>query len=106
MSENKVGSETGQHLSLKDYIALILIPLEREVSNLRSAVEKLTTTQANVHEIDTLKFQVASLSEMAQELEKRLDLLERHDATSTWIFRSVVGVGTALLIAWLAGFLR
>lgn len=104
--QNKVGFETGQHLSLKDYIALILIPLEREMANLRSAVEKLTTTQANVHEIDSLKFQVASLSEALQELEKRLDILERHDGISTWLFRAVAGVGTALLIGWLSGLFK
>lgn len=106
MEQNKTGFESGQHLSLRDYVGLILVPVERELANMRSALEKLTSTQANVHEIDTLKFQVASLSEAMQELEKRLALLERHDNVSTWIFRSVVTVGTALLIGWLAGLLR
>jgi hypothetical protein len=106
MADTDRKMDTGQHLSLREYVALILVPLEREVSNLRSGVEKLSGSQANVHEIDTLKFQVASLSEALQELEKRLDTLERHDSVSTWIFRAVVGIGTALLIGWLSSLLR
>ncbi len=106
MDPNKTGFESGQHLSLRDYVAIILVPMEREIINLRSAVEKLTMTQANIHEIDNLKFQVASLSEAMQELEPRLTVLENHDNILTWLFRVIAAVGTALLIAWLVSIIR
>lgn len=106
MSEEQRKFETGQFLSLKEYIGLTIDPLNRELSNMRSAVEKLAGSQISAHDLDSLKLQVASLSEALQELEKRLDTLERHDNVSTWIFRSVVGIGTALLIGYLSSLLR
>lgn len=98
--------ETGQYLSLKEYIGITISPLERELSQMRSAIEKLAGSELKLHELENLKLQVASLSEGLQELEKRLDILEQHDNVSTWLFRFVAGVGTALLIAWLGGFIR
>jgi hypothetical protein len=106
MSDEQRKFETGQFVSLKEYISFTITPIEREVNNVRSAIEKLTVSQISAHDLDGLKLQVASLSEALQELEKRVSLLEQHDNVSTWIFRSVVGIGTALLIGYLSTLLR
>lgn len=98
--------ETGQFLSLKEYIGMTLQPMERDMIQIRSAMEKMANSQINSHDLDSLKLQVASLSEGLQDLHKRLAILEQHDTISTWLFRTVALVGTSLLIGWLSGLLR
>jgi hypothetical protein len=57
-------------------------------------------------ELDQLKYQVASLSELIQSLDSRLDQLEKHASIGAWLMRQSLIIGTALLIGWLSGVLR
>lgn len=86
------------NISIREYLQLQITTLEREISRLQSSnVDKAR--------FDQLRLQVASLSEAVQELEQRLDVLEDHDSIGMWAFRLIVGVGTALTIGWLSGFI-
>lgn len=99
-------------MSLEKYLTLNLRPIEQQLNELKSAIQKLTVTTV---EHDQLKYQVASQSEALQELEKtlnaldalekRIDQLEQFKKIVYWVFGVVSSIGVALLIQWLSGFI-
>lgn len=98
--------DTGQYVTVKEFISMAIQPMERDMIQIRSSMEKMANSQINSHDLESLKLQVSSLSEGMQDLEKRLMILEQHDNVTTWIFRIVTGIGTALLIGWLGSVFR
>ncbi|MCB0208018.1 MAG: hypothetical protein KDJ52_01735 [Anaerolineae bacterium] len=89
-------SET-ERISLKEFLEVQFRALEKEMN-------AISTNQVDKTRFDTLRLQVASLSEGIQDLEKRLDTLEDHDAIGMWAFKIITGISTALLIGWLSGW--
>jgi hypothetical protein len=98
--------DTGKFMNLKEYISLTLRPIEQQLNQVNQTIDRITGASISTSQFDQLKLQVASLSELLQELEKRVGNLEKHDSVGVWFFRLTVTVGTALLIAWLGGFIR
>jgi|WetSurMetagenome_2_1015567.scaffolds.fasta_scaffold190987_4 hypothetical protein len=103
MSDN---NDTGQFVTIREYMGLQLEPIRLELSQLRAVIEKMSTGMVTSIQYDQLRMQTGQLSEAVQELENRLKTLEQHDSVSVWVFRLVAGVGTALLIAWLSGVIK
>lgn len=89
-------------LDLKEYIKLTLTPIELRLSQIAQTVDKSISSE----QFDQLRFQVASLSELMQSVDERLDKLEQHDNIGTWLLRQSLVVGTALLIGWLSGVIK
>lgn len=54
-------------------------------------------------EWEAIKYQVASISEGLQEVERRLDVLENHNSVVRWLVRQI---GTVVFLAVLLYFLR
>lgn len=89
--------------SFRDYLDLRLNPIFEELGRLRTAIEKMSVSSI---ELEYLQAKVKELSICNERLEDRLIKLEQSNTVSVWLFRFVAGVGTALLIAWLTGFLK
>lgn len=63
--------------SLREFIAVLLAPIQVELREVRAAIQELAGGIIAQERIETLKYQVASQSEMLQENEHRLRILER-----------------------------
>jgi len=89
--------------TLRELITQATQAVTRELSELRRAIEQLTkVTAGGYHDIESLKIQVASLSEGVVEIEQRLVILETHVGTQKWLVRQsvTVAVAVAIIIAW------
>lgn len=93
-------------INFKDYIGLTIEPLKQAVVSLGLGLARLENNQTPPSQIDQLKIQVASLSEGLKELERRLDQIERHDSIGQWVFRQLITVIMALIIAYLVSLVR
>lgn len=98
-------NDTGQIvLSLREYLAQIIEPLRKDISELRSAVSKLAVNESEFQylreQCETHKREIASLTD-------RVEALENYHKVGMWVFRMSVGVatavGTAALIAYFVG---
>lgn len=76
--------------------------LETAILDLKEAIiqmaERVTVRQS---ELEGIKYQVAGLAESQVELEKRIEILEKHSSTQSWILRQL---GTILLVVLAAYF--
>lgn len=76
-----------------DMIELMLLDLKRAIEIM---AEQTIVRQS---ELEQIKYQVATLAESQIELEKRLDVLEKHSSTQSWVLRQL---GTILLVVAVA----
>lgn len=90
------------NIDIREYISLKLTPVELKVDQISRAMDKTISSA----EFEQIRFQVASLSELMQSADQRLDQLEKHDSIGVWLLRQSLVIGTALLIGWLTGVLR
>lgn len=72
-----------------DQIELTLLDLKR---GLEIMAEQTIIRQS---EFDQIKYQIAGLAEAQTELEKRVEILEKHSSTQSWVLRQL---GTILLV--------
>lgn len=78
-----------------DLIELAILDLKRGIELM---AQQVTVRQS---ELEGIKYQVATLAESQVELEKRVEILEKHSSTQSWILRQL---GTVLLVVLAAYF--
>lgn len=78
-----------------DLIELAILDLKRGIELM---AQQVTVRQS---ELEGIKYQVATLAESQVELERRVEILEKHSSTQSWILRQL---GTVLLVVLAAYF--
>jgi hypothetical protein len=89
------------HKTLRQLLGESLRAIENELSLIREVLETMTK-QGDYQKSgdDWLKFQVASLSEQIQDLEKRVNALENKASWEQWLIRQGITIALALFCAW------
>lgn len=76
--------------------------IQTDLILLRLAIEKMAIqTIVKQSELESIKYQVASLAESTIELENRVTVLEKHNSMERWIIRQVGTVALVVLIVFL-----
>lgn len=88
-------------MDFREYVKLTMVPIERDLAGTRNALEKLAVGMVSTQVIEQLKLQVAGLSEAIQEMDKRLENLERDAQIYRWLFRVSSGLLIGALTLWL-----
>lgn len=105
-------SATKCHLIPKNRCAIILgvnteqLTLRQLVNARLDELEQEIEAARVLQEFSQLKLQVGQLSEATQELEGRVNQLERHKSMASWIARQAVTVAVIVVIVWLLGVMR
>lgn len=97
------GAEPG---SLRQLINQRIDELKREISSLRSVFEIMPERPVKHYELESLKFQVASLAEGLAELEQRVIQLEQHKSTASQVLRHGIVILLTVFLVYLIGGLR
>jgi hypothetical protein len=82
-----------------DLIEVALLDLKRALE----IMAEQTIVKAN--ELEQIKYQVGALSEGQVELEKRIDILEKHSSTQSWVFRQLGTIALVISAAYIASIL-
>jgi len=94
-----------KNLLLRDFLFKYFQILRNELSLIRAGIQRMDK-RPNSQEFELLKLQVASLAEASQELERRVDLLEKHASAANWIVRQAAVIIFIVVIVWLMGILK
>lgn len=77
--------------------------LELAIIDLKGAIEKMAEqTIVRQSEFEGIKYQVATMAESQIELEKRIEILEKHSSTQSWVLRQLGTVLLVVVVAYLA----
>lgn len=55
--------------------------------------------------LEQIKYQIAAMEEGNSELEKRLDILEKHNSTVSWVIRQFLTIALVIVVAYFASIL-